>query len=147
LRRIRFLKLGWLLLFVGLLFVGLSLWLLWAWFNPTLSEQTEGTILSISRTSQNTQCCPLTVEFTDTDGNSHSFSSGSGGDRQQVVGDKVSVYYDPADPSEAQTAKDRVTPFVVGGFVLFVLLLPALILLFGAIRQRKRDASLTSGHP
>ncbi len=104
--------------------VGLAVWLLWVWLNPALSATAEGTILSISRTAQNSECCPVTVEFTAANGETYTFSSRAGGTRQQQVGDTLDVYYHPDDPSRAQTGSDRLTPLAVGGFALFVLALP-----------------------
>lgn len=112
--------LGWL---TALATVGLAAWIGWVAFNPALSVETEGTILSISMTAQNSECCPVTVEFTDSSGQRHEFSSPSGGTRGQRVGDELTVFYHPDDPTRAQTGDDRLTPLVVGGFALLVLTL------------------------
>ena len=86
-----------------------------------LPVSAEGTIVSISRTRQGSECCPVTVEFRDGQGRLHPFSSSSGGDRQQEAGDQVTVYYNPKDPSTAQTADDRVMIQAIAGFGLLVL--------------------------
>lgn len=63
----------------------------------------------------------MTVEFTDASGRTHEFFSPAGGNRQQKVGDTLTVFYDPADPSQAQTRDDRITPPVVGGLAALIL--------------------------
>lgn len=120
----------------ALLLAGL---LVWVWFNPTLSAQAEGTVLTIRTTAQNSECCPVTVEFTDHFGTTHTFSSPSGGNRQQQVGDTIGVYFNPDDPSQAQTADDRTTPIVVGGFGVFVLAMIAVMFLMGSRRERRSE--------
>ena len=70
--------------------------LVWSLVDPPLSA--EGTIVAISRTRENSECCPVTVEFRDDQGRLQTFSSPSGGDRQQEAGDQVTVYYNPEDP-------------------------------------------------
>lgn len=118
----------------ALLLAGL---LIWVWFDPTLSAQADGTVSSIRTTAQNSQCCPVTVEFTDHLGVTHTFSSPSGGDRQQKVGDTIGVYYHPDDPSQAQTGKDRTTPIAVGGFGVFVLAMIAVMFLVGSRKGQR----------
>ena len=93
--------------------------LVWSFLDPPLSA--EGTIVAISRTRENSECCPVTVEFRDDQGRLQTFSSPSGGDRQQEAGDQVTVYYNPEDPSTAQTADDRVMIQAIAGFGLLVL--------------------------
>lgn len=120
----------------ALLLAGL---LVWVWFNPTLSAQAEGTVVSIRTTAQNSECCPVTVEFTDHFGTAHTFSSPSGGNRQQQVGDSIRVYYSSDDPSQAQTADGRITPLAVGGFGVFVLAMIAVMFLMGSRRERRSE--------
>lgn len=127
----------------ALLLAGL---LVWVWFNPTLSAQAEGTIVTIRTTAQNSECCPVTVEFTDHFGTTHTFSNPSGGNRQQRVGDTIGVYYDPNDPSQAQTAKDRITPIAVGGFGVFVLAMIAVMFLMGSRRERRSETPSRTSH-
>lgn len=109
------------------------------WFNPTFSARAEGTVVSIRTTAQNSECCPVTVEFTDHFGTAHTFSSPSGGNRQQQVGDSIRVYYSSDDPSQAQTADGRITPLAVGGFGVFVLAMIAVMFLMGSRRERRSE--------
>ncbi len=110
--------------------------------NPPLS--TEGTIVAISQTRQGSECCPVTVEFRDDQGRLHTFSSSSGGDRQQEAGDQVTVYYNPEDPSTAQTVDDRVMIQAIAGFGLLVLGLVSWSLFLTGKRKSQIDSEFAN---
>lgn len=100
--------------------VGVAGSLLWAWFNPVLSATAEGEILSV----YSTRCCGGIAEFTDMNGETYEFYSRRAGE-QGEVGDAIEVFYNPVDPTEADTS--RITEgLAIGGYALVLLiLLPA----------------------
>ena len=122
--------------------VALFGFVIWSLVNPPPSA--EGTIVSVSRTRQNSECCPVTVEFRDDQGQLHTFSSPTGGDRQQEVGDQVTVYYNPEDPSTAQTADDRVMIQAIAGFGLLVLGLVSWSLFLTGKRKSQTESELAN---
>ena len=80
------------------------------------------------------------VEFSDDAGQSHTFRNESGGNREQVAGDRVTVYYDSENPADANTLKG----FTVGPAVLaFTALVTGLIawLTWQAKRQKAEGAA------
>ena len=112
--------------FLALLLTGLGLIGLGAQrlFWPVQSAEAVGTVMSVRMTARNTACCPVVVGFVDSNGARHEFESVTGGDRGLKPDDRITVFYEPGNPSSADTGRGRnhagVLPLAVGATALFV---------------------------
>ena len=122
----------------GVITLAILGWVGWSIFNLAQSAQADGTILSISRSGTGDACCRVEVEFRDEEGELQTFRSDSGGDRQQETGDRVTVYYDSNDPTDANTFKGLIVGPAVLGFAALITAMFSWVLWRA---KRKRDKS------
>jgi hypothetical protein len=106
---------------------------------PDRSSSADGVVLSVSRSDRNQPCCAVDVSFVDDRGTRHEFHSDFGGSRSTQVGDSITVYYDPDDPSSAETASGRFKQAIIPAVGAISVAMVGAFLLLMARRKPDRD--------